>query len=46
MVCEVCSVDREDDPVIRDYPRFLRVQKPCPNCGIEREPEPQVIDVA
>lgn len=36
MVCEVCSVDHDDDggePIILDYPRFKAVQKPCPNCG-------------
>jgi len=37
MVCEVCSVDRTDgDAIIRDYPRYKAVQKPCPNCGSVR----------
>lgn len=46
MVCEVCSVEYDEEgqvPVILDYPRFLAVQKPCPNCGIQREPSPERI---
>ena len=37
MVCGVCSVDRTNgEAVIRDYPRYKAVQKPCPNCGSVR----------
>ena len=37
MVCGVCSVDRTDgELVIRDYPRYKSVEKPCPNCGVVR----------
>ena len=35
MVCEVCSIDRtnEGELVIRDYPRYIASECPCPNCG-------------
>ena len=40
MVCGMCSVDRTDgEPVIRDYPRYKSVEKPCPNCGVVRARE-------